>query len=207
MHNARQRAKRGPRAVLYARISTSEDRQNYRQQLQALRRVAQHRGWTVVGQFHDVISGRHDKRPGLDEALAVCRAGGADIFAATAVDRIARSTINFIRFFDRLQAMKVQLACVNDAPFDTTTPEGEAALVLRAVYAQLEVKITSRRIKDALAEKRAAGVKLGAPRTYDYRKLPTVRKLRRRKVSWPKIAQRFGGTPGGWQRAVDRAAA
>src|SRR5664280_1390859 len=48
---------------------------------------------------------------------------------------------------------------------DLTTPMGEALAAIIATFAQLERKMIGERIRDALAEKRAAGVKLGRPRT------------------------------------------
>lgn len=194
------------RVVLYARISTTEKRQNWRVQLQELRQMATHRGWTVVAEFHDVASGRKDKRAGLAAAMKICRAGGADVFAVVDVDRIARSTLHFLRFLGELEAMKVRLACSRDGNFDTTTPHGEAMLHMRAVFAQLEGRLIGQRIKETLAVKKSHGMKLGAPRQYDYAHLPTVIRLRRAKppTPWKKIAERFGGTHGGWQRAVWR---
>lgn len=195
-----------PRAVLYARISTTEKRQNWRAQLQELRRVAQHRGWKVVAEYHDVTSGRNSKRPGLQAALAVCRAGGAEIFAAVDVDRIARSAVHFLNLLGNLDAINVQMSCTRDPNFDTTTPTGRHAVQMRAAYAELEGRLIGQRIKESLAIKRANGVKLGAPRRYNYRHLPSVLRLRRLKppTPWNAIANRFGGSAGGWERAVVR---
>lgn len=193
-----------PRAVLYARISTTEKRQNWRAQLQELRRVADQRGWSVAAEYHDVTSGRKSDRPGLKSAVDLCRSGGAEIFASVSVDRVARSTVHFLNFLANLDAYGTRAAFTRDGAYDATTPMGQAMQENRATFAQLEARLIGERIKESLAIKKANGVKLGAPRRYDYRRLPTVIKLRRKKVPWKEIAQRFGGTHGGWERAVVR---
>jgi DNA invertase Pin-like site-specific DNA recombinase len=52
-----------------------------------------------------------------------------------------------------------------DCAVDTTTPAGEAMANVLATFAQFERRLISQRTKDALAAKRAQGVRLGRPRT------------------------------------------
>jgi DNA invertase Pin-like site-specific DNA recombinase len=52
-------------------------------------------------------------------------------------------------------------------PFDTSNPMGRAMLGMIAVFAQLEADMVSERTKDALAELKAQGRKLGAPSMLD----------------------------------------
>jgi DNA invertase Pin-like site-specific DNA recombinase len=48
---------------------------------------------------------------------------------------------------------------------DTTTPAGEAAAGMMAVFSQLERRLIGQRTREALAVKRAQGIRLGRPST------------------------------------------
>jgi len=52
-----------------------------------------------------------------------------------------------------------------DSPIDTTTPIGEAVATIIATFAQLERAMIAERTRDALAEKKAQGVRLGRPKS------------------------------------------
>jgi DNA invertase Pin-like site-specific DNA recombinase len=51
-----------------------------------------------------------------------------------------------------------------DSPVDLTTPIGEAVATIIMAFASMERRMIGERTKDALVEKRAAGVRLGRPR-------------------------------------------
>jgi len=195
-----------PRALLYARVSTADKGQDWHAQLEELQVVAGQRGWEVVAEFHDQVSGAKADRPGLRAALARCRAGGVDIFAAVSTDRIARSVKNLLDLVDELEALGVKLAATREGAIDTTTPQGRAFMQVRAVFAELERRLTGERIKEGLAVRRARGVRLGRKPTIDYSKLPRARELRARGASWGQIKAELGGTRGAWQAALSRAA-
>lgn len=196
-----------PRALLYARVSTADKGQDYTAQLEELRRVAEQRGWEVVGEFHDVTSGAKAKRPGLDAAIARCRAGDADIFAAVATDRFARSVPHLLQLAGTLEACHVKLAATREGAMDTTTPQGEAFMLTRAVFAQLELKLTAQRVREGLAIRKARGERLGRPPRIDYSLLGRARQLRAEGKTWPAIAGELGGKAQTWLNAVRRAAA
>jgi DNA invertase Pin-like site-specific DNA recombinase len=52
-----------------------------------------------------------------------------------------------------------------DVNVDTTTPAGEMMANVLATFAQFERRLIAQRTRDALAQKRLAGVRLGRPRT------------------------------------------
>lgn len=197
-----------PRALLYARVSTADKGQDYLAQLQELGRVAYQRGWQVVGQEYDITSGTKASRPGLDRAIARCRAGGVDIFAATATDRIARSVKNLIDLVDEFAAFGVALACTREGAIDGTTPQGRAFMQVRAVFAELERNLIAERVREGLRVRRERGQKLGRQFTSsDPKLLERARELRGRGVPWSGVVRELGGTIGAWSKAVSRAAA
>src|SRR5580692_3621091 len=77
------------RAVLYCRISTGD--QHLETQLLDLRELAKQRGYEVVREYTDVISGAKSKRPGLDQLMADARRHHFDILIVAAFDRLARN--------------------------------------------------------------------------------------------------------------------
>jgi DNA invertase Pin-like site-specific DNA recombinase len=194
------------RALLYARVSTADKGQDYAAQLEELREVAKQRGWTVVAECHDVTSGAKARRPGLDRAISRCRFGGVDIFAAVTTDRIARSVRNLLDLVEELESLRIQLACTREGALDATTPQGRAFLQVRAVFAELERSLTSERVREGLAIRKARGVKLGRRRKLDYSLLERAQQRRRDGASWSTIAGELGGKPGAWSRALSRAA-
>lgn len=196
-----------PRALLYARVSTADKGQDYTAQLEELRRVAEQRSWEVVGEFHDVTSGAKASRPGLDAVIARCRAGGVDIFAAVATDRFARSVPNLLQLAATLEACGVKMAATREGVMDTTTPQGEAFMLTRAVFAQLERRLTAERVKEGIKIRRARGQRWGRRPRIDYSLLERARQLRAEGKTWPAIAGELGGNPSTWLNAVRRAAA
>jgi DNA invertase Pin-like site-specific DNA recombinase len=73
------------RAVLYMRVSTAD--QHPETQLYDLRTLAQQRGFEIVQEYTDTISGAKAKRPGLDQLLADARRRRFDVVLVWAFDR------------------------------------------------------------------------------------------------------------------------
>ncbi|MBL6081994.1 recombinase family protein [Belnapia sp. T18] len=79
-------------AVGYLRVSTAEQGQSglgLEAQQASLRAYLEAQGWTLVAEHPDIASGKDDRRPGFQTALARCRQLGAVLVAAR-LDRITR---------------------------------------------------------------------------------------------------------------------
>ena len=79
-------------AVGLYRVSTAEQGQSglgLEAQQMSVRAFAERKGWTLVAKHSDVASGKDDRRPGFEAALARCRQLGAVLVAAR-LDRITR---------------------------------------------------------------------------------------------------------------------
>ena len=79
------------RAALYMRVSTLD--QHPETQLYDLHEMAKQRGYQIVQEYADRISGAKARRPGLDELMHDARRGRFDVVLVWASDRIARSVM------------------------------------------------------------------------------------------------------------------
>ena len=66
-----------------------------------------------------------------------------------------------------------------DLGVDTSTPAGEMMASVLATFAQFERRLIGQRTKDALAVKRAQGVRLGRPREMSSEAVARIRELHR----------------------------
>jgi DNA invertase Pin-like site-specific DNA recombinase len=162
----RVRSTGDPRVLAYLRVSTEQQAESgagLDAQRMAIQAEIARRGWTRVEWVIDSAwSGRDLDRPELDAALARLEAGGAEVLIASKLDRISRSVHDFSGLLDRASRQGWQLVCL-DVDVDTSTPSGELVAHMVASTAQYERRVISQRTKDALAAKRAAGVRLGRP--------------------------------------------
>lgn len=78
------------------------------------------------------------------------------------LDRLSRSVSDFSNLIDRSRKRGWQIVLM-DLGLDTTTAAGELVANVVASTAQYERRLIGQRTKDALAAKKAAGVRLGRP--------------------------------------------
>jgi DNA invertase Pin-like site-specific DNA recombinase len=87
------------RAAAYVRVSTTD--QHPETQLYDLREMAKQRGYEIVHEYSDVISGAKAKRPGLDALMADARRGKFDVLLVAAFVRGTRSPAHWWRRYLR----------------------------------------------------------------------------------------------------------
>jgi DNA invertase Pin-like site-specific DNA recombinase len=73
-------------AAIYCRVSTAD--QHPETQLSDLREMAKQRGYEIVREYSETISGAKSKRPGLDQLLAEARRHRFDVVLVAAFDRV-----------------------------------------------------------------------------------------------------------------------
>ncbi|GMV42221.1 MAG: putative resolvase/invertase/recombinase [Myxococcales bacterium] len=150
------------RAALYARVSTTD--QNAAMQVAELRRAAEQRGWSVVGEFvDDGVSGVAESRPALDRMMAAAKAGKLDVVAVWKLDRLGRSLQHLVRLLDDLQRYGVGFVSLHDAGIDTTS-QGRLLLHVLASFAAYERDLIVERVRAGVARARAEGRHVGRPR-------------------------------------------
>ena len=113
------------RAAIYLRVST--DRQTLENQRQALRAVADRRGWEIVTVYTDAgISGAKERadRPGLDQMLNAAIKGSFDVVMAWSIDRLGRSLIDLLGTIQHLK--RATSTCISTSS-RSTRPRPPAA--------------------------------------------------------------------------------
>jgi DNA invertase Pin-like site-specific DNA recombinase len=106
------------------------------------------------------FSAKDLRRPGIKVALEELEQGRADALVVAKLDRLSRSMLDFTGLMAKAQKQGWALVAL-DAPVDSTTPAGEAMANVLAVFAQFERRLISLRTREALAQKKAAGKRLG----------------------------------------------
>jgi DNA invertase Pin-like site-specific DNA recombinase len=149
----------------YVRVSTEEQGLSgagLQAQRAAIIAECERRGWELIEIAEDVGSGKNLKRPGIRAALDALAAGDASALVVAKLDRLSRSMLDFAGLMATAQKQSWALVAL-DVQVDTTSPSGEAMAHMLATFSQFERRLISERTKQALAQKRADGVRLGAP--------------------------------------------
>jgi DNA invertase Pin-like site-specific DNA recombinase len=155
-------------AIGYVRVSTGRQQESgagVAAQRAAILAEALRRGWSEADlQFiEETASGKNARRPKLEAAREALASGEASALVVSKIDRLSRSLLDFVGIMQEAQQQGWALIAL-DMPVDLATPVGQAVASVIATFAQLERAMLSKRTKDALAAKRAAGVRLGRPR-------------------------------------------
>jgi DNA invertase Pin-like site-specific DNA recombinase len=124
---------------------------------------AARRGWTVLYFVDEGFSGKNGDRPALKAALAALKAGECTTLVVAKMDRLARSVLQASDVLETARKQKWSVA-VLDLGMSLDTPHGKAMAQMLAVFAELEREMISARTREALAQCRARGQRLGRPR-------------------------------------------
>jgi DNA invertase Pin-like site-specific DNA recombinase len=180
--------------VGYVRVSTAEQADSgagLEAQRAAIRLACEQRGWELVGVVEDAgFSAATLARPGITEAFALVESGNASVLVVAKLDRLSRSLLDFASVMERSRRKRWALVAL-DLGVDTKTPQGEMMANILATFAQFERRLIGQRTKDALAVKRAEGVKLGRPRSLSVEVTERVWRMHRRGTSLRQIAHRL----------------
>jgi DNA invertase Pin-like site-specific DNA recombinase len=146
------------RAALYLRVSTVD--QHPETQLLDLRQMAAQRGFEIVNEYTDRISGTKTRRPGLDDLMRDARRGRFDVVLVWASDRIARSVKHFLEVLDELNRLDVEFVSFREN-IDTGGPLGRAIVVIIAAIAELERNLIIERVRAGMRRARLEGRHIG----------------------------------------------
>jgi len=146
------------RAAIYMRVSTVD--QHPETQLLDLRQMAAQRGYEIVHEYTDRISGTKAKRPGLDQMMRDARRGQFDVVLVWACDRIARSTRHFLDVLDGLNRLNIEFISFREQ-IDTGGPLGRAIVVIIGAIAELERSLIVERVRAGMRRAKLEGRSIG----------------------------------------------
>lgn len=186
-------------ALLYARVSTQmqvTDGMSLGAQERDLRRAAELAGFTEMELLRE--EGRSGKsiqgRPVLRQALDRLDRGDAAAIFVTRIDRLARSTKDFLNIVDRANTNGWRIVML-DLNLDTSTPHGRFTVTIMSALAEMERAIIAERQKDVHRDRREKGLKWGVdlgPKPKVTEELySTIKSYRDRGMSYRAIADRL----------------
>lgn len=196
------KARDGGRAIIYVRVSTSEQAASglgLEAQLSAAQAAVNARGWSVVKVVEDKgVSGAVAplERPGMGEAIRALCAGEADVLVAAKLDRLSRSTLDLLGLVDRAEECGFGVVTA-DASVDSTTAAGRFVVTALGAVSELERRLIGERTAAALQAKKARGARLGRPVATPPELRARVAELRAEGVSIAGIAERVNAA--GWR--------
>jgi DNA invertase Pin-like site-specific DNA recombinase len=147
-------------AYCYARVSTQmqvDDGMSLGAQERQLMGAAEMAGYDPVILREEGRSGKSIQgRPVLRKALEDLDAGRASALYVTRLDRLARSTRDFLSIIDRSNSSGWRLVML-DLGLDTTTANGRFVVTIMSAMAEMERGMISARQKDVHQDRREAG--------------------------------------------------
>lgn len=183
-----------PRAIGYVRVSTDDQGRSglgLAAQRATLHAEADRQGWDLTIREEQPASGKSlHGRPVLADALEALRRGDADVLAVAKLDRLSRNVADFAAMLETASRQRWALVAL-DLAIDTTSTIGAAMAQVAVTFAELERKRIGERTRDALAVKRAQGVRLGRPSTLPGAVVARIVAERAAGASLPVIARRF----------------
>jgi DNA invertase Pin-like site-specific DNA recombinase len=146
------------RAAIYTRVSAID--QHPETQLYDLREMAKQRGYEIVHEYNDKISGAKQKRPGLDQLMADAGRRKFDVVLVWAFDRMARSVRHFLEILDELNHLGIEFISFREN-IDTGGPLGRAMIVIVGAIAELEKNLIVERVRAGMRRARLEGRQIG----------------------------------------------
>ena len=103
------------KAVIYARVSSSNDRQDTTRQIEDLRKYAVSQNIEIVNVFQEHISGakKNEERQVLTDCLNYCTTHSVNYLLLSEFSRLGRSTLQVLRSLEVLHEAKVSVYIQN----------------------------------------------------------------------------------------------
>lgn len=134
------------RAVIYCRVSTEDQSDNFSipSQVSACQRYAADRGWQVVAELSDTMSGALLDRPALRQVRDLIQARAVDAVIVYSLDRLSRNVAHMLLLRDEMHAARVELHAVTRGQ-SADTAEGRLFDTIESAFAEFErLKIAER---------------------------------------------------------------
>ena len=158
----------GNKAVIYARVSSTGDRQDTKRQVEDLTRYAAAAGLDVVAVYEEKASGAKDDREVLADCMEFLKGGGAGNLLVTEISRLGRNVRKILDVTDDLSKADVNIHIL-DLNIDTLLPDGKESpiakmlLTVLGLGAEIERKNIVSRLNSGRQLAIERGVQLGRP--------------------------------------------
>jgi DNA invertase Pin-like site-specific DNA recombinase len=150
--------------ALYLRVST--DKQETENQAIQLRDFAAKQGWQIVAEYCDYESGSKADRAQFQQMFADASRRKFDLVLFWALDRLSREGVyQTLQHLNRLESYGVGFRSFTEPYFDSCGVFKDAVIAIMATLAKQERIKRAERTRAGLARVRAAGKRLGRPRS------------------------------------------
>lgn len=167
--------------VLFARVSSTNDRQSYDRQIKDLHTLAANQNYHVAGIFAEKISGakKNTERKELTSMIEFVNTNCIDKVLVTELSRLGRDTLQVLQTIEILNQNKISLY-IQNYNIETLTPEkqinpmSQFLVTILAEVARMERKTIENRLSSGYQNFRANGGTVG--RKTGFRKSDEVMK-------------------------------
>lgn len=156
------------KAVIYARVSSNNDRQDTTRQIEDLRKYAVSKNIEIINIFEEHISGakKNEERQVLTDCLEYCTQHSVDYLLLSELSRLGRSTLQVLRSLEILHEAKVSVYIQNLGLYTLQTdgkvnPIVSMLTTLLAEMGNIERSNIQYRLNSGRANYIAKGGKLG----------------------------------------------
>ena len=140
------------RTIIYARVSSAENKNNLETQCERLRNFASAKGYKIAQEVKEIGSGLNDKRPKLERLLAK---DDWDILLVEHKDRLARFGINYLNVLLAKQGKRIEI--INDADGNSEGLMQDFVAIVTSFCARLYGLRGSKRKTEKIIEQLKAG--------------------------------------------------
>ena len=175
------------KAVIYARVSSANDRQNTQRQVEDLTRFANKNEYDLVGTYQEHVSGaaKNENRMVLMECLDYCVSNKVDFLLLSELSRLGRSTLQVLKSLEILHEAGVSVYIQNLGIYTLQSdglvnPIASIMVTVLAEMANIERSNIAYRLNSGRANYIANGGKLG-------RKAGSIKSMDKKKEEYKEV--------------------
>lgn len=154
--------------VLFCRVSSTNDRQNYERQINDLTQLAATQNYHIAGVFAEKVSGakKNTERKELMNMIEFVNSNDIDKVLVTELSRLGRDTLQVLQTIEILNQNKISLY-IQNYNIETLTPEKEInpmsqfLVTILAEVARMERKTIENRLVSGYQNYRSTGGVVG----------------------------------------------
>ncbi len=182
------------RVAIYARVSKEDGTQSADRQIDDLRKLANEKGWVVIEEVVEHISGTRTKRSGTTKLINLAKSNQIQKVLCHEVSRLGRNIADVFNTVEELTNAKVSVYDLrqNQETLDENFNKTVYASLILPVLAGLNeewIRQHKYRILSGIERARANGVTLGRPKSTKVKKQDAIIELFKQGLSYRKIAK------------------